>query len=96
MKRLFGTFAFLLALTLVSLGQSRVQADEKESKPFIHPLFSDEMVLQREIAAPIGMTPGKTVTVSMHGKSAKSVADASGKWMAKIGRFPQAVPTRSK
>src|SRR4028119_237645 len=59
-------------------------------KPFVHPLFSDNMVLQRDIAAPVWgwTTPGQRVTVSMSGKRATAVADATGKGTAKIGPSP--------
>jgi hypothetical protein len=63
-------------------------------KPFVHPLFSDNMVLQRDIAAPVwGWTrPGQRVTVTMSGKRSTAVADATGKWMVKIGPFAAGGP----
>jgi hypothetical protein len=38
--------------------------------PFVHPLFSDDMVLQREIQAPIWgwSAPGDTIAVAVDGK----------------------------
>jgi sialate O-acetylesterase len=56
-------------------------------KPFLHPLFANNMVWQRDIAAPIWgwTTPGAKVTVVMHGKSATATADAAGKWLVKLG-----------
>lgn len=63
-------------------------------KPFLHPLFASEMVLQRGVEDPVwGWTePGREVTVSMNGKTAKATADASGKWLAKIGPFEAGGP----
>ena len=61
----------------------------QESNPLLHPLFSDNMVLQREIAAPIWgwAKPGESVKVSFEGKSAIGKADAEGKWKVKLGPF---------
>jgi sialate O-acetylesterase len=63
-------------------------------KPFVHPLFSDNMVLQRDIAAPVWgwTTPGQRVTVTMSGKTATALADTTGKWMTKIGPFAAGGP----
>ena len=45
-------------------------------RPFLHPLFTDNMVLQRGMKDPVWgwATPGKTVTVSMNGKKATARA----------------------
>jgi sialate O-acetylesterase len=55
--------------------------------PTVHPLFTDHMVLQRGVPAPVwGWTrPGSVVTVSVAGKSASATADASGRWLARVG-----------
>jgi sialate O-acetylesterase len=57
--------------------------------PFVHPLFSDDMVLQRDIKAPIWgwTTSGDRVTVAIDGKTAgkEAIADKDGKWMTKVG-----------
>lgn len=64
--------------------------------PFLHPLFSDDMVLQRDIAAPIWgwSQPGDKITVAVDdqptGKVA--VAGADGRWTTKIGPFPAGGP----
>ena len=60
----------------------------------MHPLFSDDMVLQRRVKFPVWgwTTPGASVTVSMQGKSATAVADAQGKWMARLGPFEAGGP----
>jgi sialate O-acetylesterase len=73
----------LLALALPFAGAGEAAA------PFVHQLFTDHMVFPRDVAAPVwGWTePGKEVTVSMEGKSAKAVADAQGRWMARLGPF---------
>ncbi len=63
-------------------------------RPFLHPLFTDNMVLQRGMADPIWgwTTPGQTVTVSMNGEKATATAGADGKWTAKIGPFQAGGP----
>ena len=80
---------FLLVLCLAGISRAA-----EEAKPFLHPLFASEMVLQRDAQDPIwGWTePGKQVTVSMNGKSATTTADKDGKWMAKLGPFEAGGP----
>ena len=72
----------------------RCQALDEGEKPFLHSLFSDNTVLQRDMQAPIwGWTkPGETVTVSMEGKTATATAGADGKWLAKLGPFSAGGP----
>ncbi len=50
------------------------------------PVFSDHMVLQREIAAPVWgkADAGEEVTVSIAGQTKKAKADAQGKWSVKL------------
>jgi len=52
----------------------------------LHPLFSDNAVLQRERLLPIWGTaePGETVTVSLGGVSKSTVADAEGDWLVSL------------
>ncbi len=70
-------------------------AAESAGKPFLHPLFTDGAVLQRDVPVPIwGFTdPGKEVTVSLAGKTAGAAADARGKWMVRVGPFPAGGPS---
>ena len=57
-------------------------------------LFTDHMVLQRDVATTIwGWTqPGKEVTVTLAGKAATGVADAQGKWLVRLGALPAGGP----
>ncbi len=78
----------LLGLGLI-LSASGARADD--AKPFLHPLFSDNMVLQRGLADPVWgwTTPGQAVTVRLIGKdgkakTAKAVAGADGHWTAHL------------
>lgn len=59
--------------------------------PFLHPLFADDMVLQRDIAAPIWgwAKPGDKIAVQVDGQPAgqPAVAGNDGRWTTKIGPF---------
>ena len=58
--------------------------------PFLHTLFTSDMVLQREMAAPIWGwgKPGEKVTVEVDGRLvAQTVAGADGRWMVKVGPY---------
>jgi sialate O-acetylesterase len=88
---------FLIAVCLgVSGIAAAAQSTQTEGveKPFLHPLFSDDMVLQRQVQFPVWgwTTPGASVTVSMRGKEARAVADAQGKWLARLGPFEAGGP----
>lgn len=63
-------------------------------KPFLSPMFSDHMVLQRDVKNTFwGWTkPGAKVTVSISGKSVTGVADGSGKWSVKLTPPPVGGP----
>src|SRR5207249_7339059 len=58
------------------------------------PRCTDNMVLQRDVAAPVWgwAEPGQSVTVSLHDKTATATAGADGKWLAKIGPFAAGGP----
>jgi sialate O-acetylesterase len=82
----------LLSAAFAALTMASAPADE--AKPFLHPLFTDNMVLQRGVADSVWgwTTPGQTVTVSLDGKTAQGVAGTDGKWTAKIGPFKEGGP----
>jgi sialate O-acetylesterase len=93
--------ALVLLLTLCSCAfvvaeakTPQQQAIETAERPFLHQLFSDDMVLQRKVRFPIWgwTTPGASVNVSLHGKSSQAVADADGKWLARLGPFEAGGP----
>ena len=83
------SIAFLVLICITAPSRA---ADSQ--KPFVHPLFADDMVLQRNMEDPIwGWTqPGQQVTISMNGKTATATADSDGKWVAKIGPFEAGGP----
>ncbi len=69
---------------------------QPRSLPFLHPLFSDGVVLQRDVAAPLWgwAKPGDRVVVTVDGKPAGGVAVAGrdGRWTTKIGPFAAGGP----
>ena len=69
-------------------------ANAQTAKPFLSPLFTDNMILQRGVADPVWgwTTPGAKVIVNIAGKNATATAGADGKWMAKLPAFPQKGP----
>ncbi len=52
-------------------------------------IFGDNMVLQQQQAVPVWgwSTPGAKITVKFAGQSQSAVADASGKWLVKLGKL---------
>lgn len=92
------TKALTALVLIITLGLAAVQpAWAAETKnlgpkplPFVHPLFSDNMVLPRDVPAPVWgwTTPGAKVTVSIAGKNVVATADENGRWLAKVGPFP--------
>lgn len=62
--------------------------------PFVSPMFTDNMVLQRQRPVIVWgwTTPGKTVKVSIDGKTGSAVANAQGKWVAKLPALPVGGP----
>lgn len=68
-------------LLLGLAGLSPAHADVK-----LPAFFSDHMVLQRDIAAPVWGTaaPGEKVAVSFAGQTATATAGADGRWLAKL------------
>ena len=79
---------FLTAAALAVLATS-ASAD-------VHPaaLFGDNMVLQRGVKIPVYGTadPSEKVVVTLAGKSAATVADASGRWRVNLDAMPAGGP----
>lgn len=75
-----------------------VSADDsppvKPDLPFVHPLFTDHAVLQRDKPVPIwGWTaPGARVKVNFVNQSAETTADQAGRWQVKLGPYPAGGP----
>lgn len=81
-------------LCALFLAPSTGAEEAAPAKPFLNPVFSDHMVLQRDMPTAVwGWTqPGKEVKVTLAGKTATAVADAQGKWLAKLPALPAGGP----
>jgi sialate O-acetylesterase len=80
------------AQTAQTQNSNKIQVDA--GKPFLHPLFGDHVVLQRDVRFPVWgwTTPGARVNVSMRGREATVLADARGRWTARLGPFDAGGP----
>lgn len=83
-----------LQLWLALLIPGFVPTTHAADLPFLHPLFSEGAVLQREVKLPVwGWTkPGTTVTVSIAKLTATAVAGADGRWQAELAPSPAGGP----
>lgn len=85
--------ALVLGLTCCAtphIARAQSTTQTQTDKPFVHALFTDNMVLQRNTAAAIWgwAQPNTQVTVRLdNGATVSSTAASDGKWMAKIGTF---------
>ncbi len=81
-----------LLAALILGGLNAARADE--AKPFLHPLFTDDMVLQRGVADQIWgwTTPGNAVNVRLNGQATRVIAGPDGKWVAHVGPFKAGGP----
>jgi len=84
----------LLGLLCLGLVVGPAETLGQEAKPFVHSLFGDHMVLQRDMKAPIWgwAKPGEKVTVEMAGKSGTAAADKDGRWEVRLGPFEAGGP----
>ena len=74
-------------------------AAEVQSAVKLSAVFSDHMVLQRDVQVPVWgwADPQESVTVEFQGQSKTAAADASGKWMVRLDPLPaNAKPARSQ
>lgn len=58
----------------------------RASLPFVHPVFTSDMVMQRGATVPVwGWTmPGASVAVSMNGQNLSAIAGSDGRWQANL------------
>jgi sialate O-acetylesterase len=84
--RLHLFFTRILLATLCPTMCFGLPADEVPARPFVHPLFNDHMVLQRDAPVPVwGWTrPGAIATVRFTGQKRTAVANADGRWEATL------------
>jgi sialate O-acetylesterase len=83
-----GTFASL-AFVIFSIGASESRAAVK-----LPPMFSEHMVLQRDVQVPVWGTasPGEKVTVKFRGQEQSAEADKDGKWVVKLAALKAGGP----
>jgi sialate O-acetylesterase len=76
----------LLSAGLLSYGTA---AEPIPELPLLHPLFSDHMVLQRDVKVPIWgwASPGTKITVAFGRQTKTAVAGPDGKWMVHLSRM---------
>src|SRR5437660_1092453 len=82
-------FVFICLLTSTAFGQGQPHWPcQPIVLPFVHPLFSDHMVLQRDIAAPIWgwSIPGDRISIAIDGHPAAAdvIVSEDGTWKTKI------------
>ncbi|HEY3330711.1 MAG TPA: sialate O-acetylesterase [Capsulimonadaceae bacterium] len=75
-----------LAVTLLAMTPRSATA----ALPFVHSLFTDNMVLQRDVPCPIWgwTTPGAKVDVTVDNDTVSTTAAADGKWLVKLAAKP--------
>lgn len=76
------------------LSSSLLAQNVAADRPLLHPLFTDHMVLQRDVMTSVwGWTqPGTEVKVTLADKKATGVANVQGKWLVKLGALPAGGP----
>ena len=94
-KKTLSIFKVLLVCTF-ALNVARA-ADSAPALPFLHPLFSDHVVLQRGVRVPIwGWTiPGTKVTVQFAGQTKIAMAGPTGQWMVHLDRMSVSTESRT-
>lgn len=73
--------------TCAAQAQNPIQASQTQSATLLNPLFSDDGILQRDRVIPIWgqAAPGEAVTAKLDDRTLSARADASGRWMVRVG-----------
>jgi sialate O-acetylesterase len=84
----------VLALAAITSTATMAQNSPTSPRPYLSPMFTDNMVLQRGMSDPVWgwTTPGASVTVRIAGKEAQAIAGTDGKWTAKLPPLPVGGP----
>ena len=87
-------FGVIPALVLLAAGVRDAAGQDANARPFLSPIFGDNMVLQREKPNAIWgwSSPGDVVRLEIGGNSATGTAGADGKWQAKLQPPPAGGP----
>ena len=72
----------------LSLATAGISAEQSE-RPFLHPLFSDHVVLQRHVKVPVWgwASPGSKITVTFGGQTKVATAGTDGKWSVRLDKM---------
>src|ERR1044071_9878745 len=79
------------------LGVVAAAADsEQNQRPFLHPLFSDHVELQRHVKVPVWgwASPGSKITVTFAGQTRSASAGPDGKWQVRLERMEASAEPR--
>lgn len=89
---------FIAAIVLLGMFQICPAAADSAGKPFLHPIFGDHMVLQRDVENTIWgwTTPGENVSLEIGGNLFKCTAKSDGKWTCTIKPFAAGGPYQLK
>ncbi|MCL2348865.1 MAG: sialate O-acetylesterase, partial [Planctomycetaceae bacterium] len=84
----------IFSLTMLSLVALLFCTTVVHAEVRLPAVFSDNMVLQRDMPIPIWgwADPGEKVTVSINGQTQKAVAAENGKWSLKLDAMPAGGP----
>ncbi len=90
----FKSAGIVISLFMLQSASTSLAQSQPDNKPFVSPMFSSGMVLQRNISDPVWgwTTPGQKVTVTIAGRSTETHADKDGKWMVKLKPLPVGGP----
>lgn len=79
-------YCVALALILILCAATFSVAAEKDVATALDAMFSDHVILQREMPVPVWGTAqaGATVTVAFRGQTVTGAADEKGKWLVKL------------
>ena len=83
----------VVALLVIALQGAR-SAVAAPPPPFLHGLFTDHVVLQRNARFPVWgqASPGTRVTVRFRGQSQDATASSDGRWQVELGPFSAGGP----
>lgn len=94
-----GTIQAITAAAVVGASALSLQAQTRVEAPmpFLHPLFSDHAVLQRDADVPVWgwANPDTEVTVEFAGQTVKAKAGKDGKWMATLAPMGYSAESRT-
>ncbi|MCC7373526.1 MAG: hypothetical protein IT581_02640 [Verrucomicrobiales bacterium] len=85
------------ALSLALTGIVPAIAADEAPRPFVHPLFSDHAVLQRDVVIAVwGWTaPGTPVKIEFAGQRDRVTARADGRWLARLAPMQASTQPRA-